>query len=142
MNTILIIAFALACALAVSAAPATNAAPKVKPAPATARYQVTGEIVKIKPNLLTLKFGNNPKDFALRMTAAAKVVIETGEMEPVPGKEGETRPKTVEGKQSDLKPGQRVKVAHNGSTISQVTVLPPQAAKAKETEKKDAPPAK
>ncbi len=90
---------------------------------------ISGEVTKVEADSIAIlsKGGDTRPDQTKRVTvdSTAKVLIETDQMESVPGEGGKMkdRPKTAEGSLSDLKVGQRVTVTCTEDAAKALKVL-------------------
>lgn len=104
-------------------APAKDEEGKVK------TVTISGELTEVGPGLIQVSVKKGEKAAAetkiINVDAGTKVLIETDEMESVPGEGGKMkqRPKIVEGALADLKAGQRVVVGCVADGMKAVKIL-------------------
>jgi hypothetical protein len=97
--------------------PATNAV-------VSGRYHVTATLTRVGTNLVSFRLSTNRLEYSLKMDNSTKVLLESEDV----------KAKTTAGTLTDLEAGQRIKINHNGSVISDITVLKEVAEKAKDTD--------
>jgi hypothetical protein len=103
------------------------------------RYHVTATLTRIGTNLISFRLSTNRLEYSLKLNNATKVLLEADDTER--SSASSTVTKTTEGAQTDLEVGQRIKISHNGTVISDITVLKAAAEKekAKETDSAETP---